>query len=260
MDLWEEMEITKIKDKEKIKSKDYLVREYPLELYVNDQKWITLLCTPEYLKELAIGYFYSEALFDNKGQILDIKTNENKLYIELDIDNFNFYENTHRILSSGCGKSMVHTFLDGRHLKKVKSEYKFSTNFFFTNIRKIQKEAELFQKTGGVHNTLLCGQEKDEEKSIFRADIGRHNAVDKIVGYCILNNISIEDKVLFSSGRVSSEILLKTARAGIPVLASRSAATDQAVKLAYRLGITLISFLRGKRMNIHTHSQRIQIQ
>ena len=93
----------------------------------------------------------------------------------------------------------------------------------------------------------------------FREDIGRHNAVDKIIGFMVLNNILPKHKILLTSGRVSSEILLKTARCGIPILVSRSAPTDLSINLANRLGITLIGFVRGKRMNIYTYERRIDM-
>ncbi|MCK5181043.1 MAG: formate dehydrogenase accessory sulfurtransferase FdhD, partial [Dehalococcoidia bacterium] len=92
---------------------------------------------------------------------------------------------------------------------------------------------------------------------VFNEDIGRHNAVDKIFGACILDNIATDNHILITSGRISSEILLKIARRNVPVLVSKSAPTNLGVKLANDLGVTLVGFVRGKRMNVYTHNERI---
>lgn len=91
-------------------------------------------------------------------------------------------------------------------------------------------------------------------------DIGRHNAVDKIFGYCFLNNIELKDKIMVFSGRVSTEILIKVARMGIPILVSRSAPTDLAINMADELGVTVVGFTRGERMNVYTHPERIRLE
>jgi FdhD protein len=112
----------------------------------------------------------------------------------------------------------------------------------------------VFKATGGVHSAALC-----EAKSIlvFSEDIGRHNAIDKIFGECILKDIPTEGCLIITSGRVSSEILLKVARRNIPLLISKSAPTNLGVRLADDLGITLVGFARGRRMNIYTNGWRI---
>jgi FdhD protein len=126
---------------------------------------------------------------------------------------------------------------------------------YSTNPEEFIERSELFKATGGVHGAALCDA---DNLLIFSEDIGRHNAVDKIFGECILKDISMDNRIIITSGRVSSEILLKVARASIPLLISKSATTNLAVKLANELGVTLIGFVRGERMNVYTHRWRIR--
>ena len=123
-------------------------------------------------------------------------------------------------------------------------------------MKELQLRAELFRLTGGLHSAALCSAEKI---LYFCEDIGRHNAVDKLVGLCLKHEISLTDKVLVSSGRISSEILVKAAKLGIPILISRAAPTSLSIELAESLGITLIGFVRGRRCNIYTHQERVLV-
>ena len=122
--------------------------------------------------------------------------------------------------------------------------------------RMLQEKAELFRITGGIHSAALC---TPEGVVYFCEDIGRHNAVDKIIGLCLKNSVTIEDKILVTSGRISSEILVKTAKLGIPILISRAAPTTLSIELADKLGITLIGFVRGRRFNVYCHTDRVTI-
>jgi len=119
----------------------------------------------------------------------------------------------------------------------------------------MQRESELYRATGGVHSAALCD---NRALLIFSEDIGRHNAIDKIFGKCLIEGIQTDNRVIITSGRISSEILLKIAKRNIPIIVSRSAPTSLAVKLANKLGITLIGFARGKRINIYTNDWRVQ--
>lgn len=234
---------------------DNVVVEYPLSIIVNKEKYVTLVASPIYLDELAIGYIYSEGLIKSKQDISLIKIDNGIVEFELNIDIKTLPKNKDRIITSGCGKSIIYTDLDGSDLEKNKLETKIPREYIFNMVNILYQRSELFRETGGVHNALLMAF--DGGLSIFREDIGRHNAIDKIIGYMVLNEISPEKTALVTSGRVSAEILVKVARRGIPLLVSRSAPTDLAVKLADELGITLIGFVRGKKFNIYSYAERI---
>jgi len=115
----------------------------------------------------------------------------------------------------------------------------------------------VFKATGGVHSAALC---HTKGIFVFSEDIGRHNAIDKIFGECVLRDIPTDDHMIITSGRISSEILLKVARRNIPILISKSAPTNLGVRLADELGISLIGFVRGKKMNIYTNRWRLVAQ
>ena len=116
------------------------------------------------------------------------------------------------------------------------------------------QRSEVFKATGGVHSAALCDT---KNILVFNEDIGRHNAIDKIFGECLLKDIPTDERLVITSGRVSSEILLKVARRNIPIIISKAAPTDLGVKLANDLGMTLLGFVRGKRINAYANEGRI---
>src|SRR3954449_1209026 len=124
----------------------------------------------------------------------------------------------------------------------------------FRLMEEMQKSATVFKHTGGVHNAGLCNI---NGMLLTRMDIGRHNALDKIYGYCLKNDIAVKDKVVVFSGRISSEILLKVAKIGCEVVLSKSAPTELALNLADELGITTVGFIRGESLNVYTRPERI---
>ncbi len=121
-------------------------------------------------------------------------------------------------------------------------------------VKEFQDCSQVYRITGGVHSAALCDT---GSILVFADDIGRHNAIDKIFGQSLLENIPTRDRIILTSGRISSEILLKVAKRNIPIIISKSAPTNLAVRLANDLGITLIGFVRGKRMNAYTNDWRI---
>lgn len=129
-----------------------------------------------------------------------------------------------------------------------------TTEDCFRLMHDMQEGADIFKQTGGVHNAALCNV---NGIILSRMDIGRHNALDKIYGYCLRNNISMQDKIIVFSGRLSSEILLKVSKIGCEIVLSKSAPTELALQLAEQLGITTVGFIRQQALNIYTQPQRI---
>jgi FdhD protein len=160
-----------------------------------------------------------------------------------------------RIITSGCGKGM--TFFDYRDFnqcEKISSTIKVPAERILQLMNEFQKMSALFLETGGVHSAALA----DEEGIIvFAEDLGRHNALDKVFGEALSKGIRLSDKIILSSGRLSSEITIKALKRGIPILASPSAPTNLAIELARQLGLTMLGFVRGKRLNIYSGSERL---
>jgi FdhD protein len=121
-------------------------------------------------------------------------------------------------------------------------------------MKRFSRISSIFMRTGGVHSCAVC---REGEVVISNDDIGRHNALDKVFGKCLLEEIRLDDKLILTSGRISSEILIKVARMGAPIIVSRCAPTDLALRLAEKVGITVIGFARAGRMNIYTHPERV---
>jgi FdhD protein len=243
---------------EKKRTDDIVVREFPLTIILNNQELVTLLCTPIHLDYLAVGFLSSEGLLKSKDEINKITVDEKRgvVRIETKQDTKQAGELVFkRLITSGCGRgASFYSAADVAGQIKVESKTGISANEVFELVKEFQHRSQIFRTTGGVHSAALCDTKRI---LIFSEDIGRHNAIDKIFGECVLKDVPTDGRVTITSGRVSSEILFKTARNNIPILISRSAPTDMGVKLAVDLGVTLIGFVRGKRMNVYANDGRI---
>lgn len=241
-------------DGEKVE-KDVVVREVPLTIFLNRQEIITLMCTPDDLEDLALGFLYSEGLIENKEEIdgITLGEEEGSIRIELKDKSPVNLEGLKKTSTSGCGKGGIFLGQEGK-TKKVESKLKVSLFQVLSLVREMEKRSSLFRKTGGVHCAALAEKEKI---LIYREDVGRHNAVDKVIGNCFREGLTTSDKIIITSGRLSSDLSWKAGKAGIPVVVSRTAPTSLGARLAQISGITLIGFARGRRMNIYTHSWRI---
>jgi FdhD protein len=161
-----------------------------------------------------------------------------------------------RTVTSGCGKgSLFYYSLDALLSKPVESGAKVSPARIIERIEDLNRLSETYRRTHGVHNTALASR---DETLLFRDDIGRHNAVDMIVGHVFLHGISLKDKMLITTGRLTSEMLIKAAKIGIPILVSRNTATTLAVKLANSLNITLIGYARAGKFTVYAGKERIE--
>ena len=235
---------------------DTVVTEFHLTIVLNNRELVTLLCSPAKLDFLTIGFLYSEGLINSKDIIKDIVLDPERGIIDVTTkEPIKSPEDilSRRIIASSGGKGA--SSLSAVHPRsRIDSQIHISPPEVLNLIQEFVHHSELFAATGGVHSAALC-----DTKAIlvFSEDIGRHNAIDKIFGECIVKDIPTHNRLLITSGRVSSEILLKVAKRNIPILISKSAPTNLGVKLANDSGITLIGFVREKRMNVYTHTWRL---
>ncbi len=257
--MFEETEIERISLKEGTSHiKDKVVREIPFTLKVNDIEIATLLASPSQLLELAVGYLFVEGFILSKSDIKDIVVNDKALFARVETKNKITEEEIkkNRVITSGCGRNIsFYNVEDFKNCPPIQSDLIIEASHAMALMKEFQNKSEIFKTTGGVHSAALC--EKDKIVALAE-DIGRHNAVDKIVGGLILKGEDPKNKFLLLSGRISSEMLLKAARIGIPIIISRSAPTDMAVRLAKQLKITLVGFARGSRMNVYSEGERIK--
>lgn len=250
-------EILKINRGEKTVENDSIITEYPFTLFLNGKEFLTLLCTKMLLEYLLVGFLISEGLIDGKDDIEKIDIDEEKGvgYVET-VNKTNLMEKLYgkRTLTSGCGKGTVfYNVVDSFKSKKVDPNYRLDIDSIIEVVRSFSRHSDMFLETGGVHS---CALSDGKDIVVFADDIGRHNALDKIIGEAIMREIDLSDKVVLTTGRISSEIMIKIAKRGIPAIVSKSAPTKLALEIAEDLNITVIGFARGLKMNIYTNIDR----
>ncbi|MCK5341132.1 MAG: formate dehydrogenase accessory sulfurtransferase FdhD [Desulfobulbaceae bacterium] len=239
---------------------DPVAAESSCTLVVNDEPLVSLLCTPHELDALAIGFLLSEGLLESRESLLSIHVDDKKATVRIRLKDLptDMHSRFHKkTITSGCGHGV--TFTDAKDLISLPRDHDtvhLSPEKIQNLMRKFRKLSDLFLKTGGVHSAALTDQ---DNILLFAEDIGRHNAVDKLIGKAFLAWIPLDDKILLSSGRISGEIMTKVVRNRIPVLVSRTAPTCFAINMAEDHGVTLIGFVRRNRMNIYTHPLRIKL-
>lgn len=251
--IWQERE------GERRELEDTVVVEAPLTVFFNDREVVTLLCTPRHLDELAVGFLLSEGFLKERTRLekVEVDGEEGRAVIRYRGDSPVARETfLKRVITTGCGRGTSFYHLTDAFIRPVSETGVMVDGATILRLmREAQKASELFLTTGGVHSAFLANE---KEIILLREDIGRHNALDKIIGHCFLHGIATADKMLLTTGRLTSEIILKAARQGIPIVISRSAPTAMAVELGERLGITLIGFVRGSRFNLYTHPYRVE--
>ncbi|ANF97924.1 formate dehydrogenase accessory sulfurtransferase FdhD [Paenibacillus bovis] len=240
---------------------DTVVSEQPVTIKVNGEEFVTLVCTPEYIEDMTIGFLASEGVIQRYSDIQELWVQEQQGYVHVRTDRWNPQHRqlfTKRYITSCCGTSRQGFvfFNDARTAKKMEDIHvRVSFEQCFQLMDNVQQSAELFQRTGGVHTAALC---EPDHILLGRSDIGRHNALDKIYGWCLRHQINMQGKIMVFSGRISSEILTKVSKIGCEVILSKSAPTALALDLADHLGITTVGFVRDDSCNIYTHPQRIR--
>lgn len=254
IDETEQIKVLRITETDRQPQDDSVAREYPLTIILNNQELATLLCSPSEPHYLATGFLVSTGLLQNRSDIKNITYDQRTGSVRVDTNKIINGNHDPRIyITSGCGRGTLFKQPENNKLA-ITSQITLTVAEILALTKQFQQCSKLFKVTGGVHSAALCDH---KEILLFKEDIGRHNAIDKIFGDCFLNKITTDDRIILTSGRVSSEIILKVAKRNIPVLVSPSAPTDVGVRSAITFGMTLIGFVRGKRMNIYAGDWRV---
>jgi FdhD protein len=223
-----------------------VVREQPLSVYVNGEKFLTLLCSPMMLEALVVGYLWMEQVIADVADITRLAVSAVDGRAEVTLARPVTLP-TERILTSGCGGGITFR-IDHRLFPPLHSRLRVRPADLSARMKELFAAAVQYQRSRGIHGAALSDGER---LLIVAEDVGRHNAVDKIKGEALLRGIPTEDRVLLSTGRVSSEMLLKAARMGVPVVASRTSPTEMAVALAEQLGVTVCGYVRPDGLNVY---------
>lgn len=239
---------------------DEVASELPVRLVLNDQPLVTLLCTPTELEEMAVGFLLSEGILLGRTDITRLELSRTEPVIRITLSSLppdweKLFDT--RAISSGCGKGITLTNYDRARDRRIEVEGPLLSLDDIRNLlTRFRNISSLYLETGGVHSAALSD---GKDLLFFSEDIGRHNAVDKLIGKAFLKGVPVENKILLTSGRVTSEITTKAGRNRFPVLISRAAPSCMAVSYAEDMGITLIGFARGDRMNIYTWPNRVRL-
>ncbi|MDP3880149.1 MAG: formate dehydrogenase accessory sulfurtransferase FdhD [Dehalococcoidales bacterium] len=244
-------------DSNRTSVEETVARESALTIILNNQELVTILCSPANLKALAVGFLYSEGLLDSKDEIKKLLVDERRGLVRIETtEDKGFTQEvlSKRMLTSGCGAGTTFFRAVDAAIPKVESQLKISADEIFALVNEFQHGSQLYLATHGVHSAALCDT---KNILVFGEDIGRHNAIDKIFGQCFLEDIPTDNRIVITSGRISSEILNKVAKRVIPIIISISAPTSLGVKVSDSLGITMVGSVRGRKMNVYTNDWRV---
>ena len=220
--------------------------EYPLTIVVNGQKWASLYCSPQHLDELAVGFLESEGTVEKIEEILEISVTPNCVSLRVN----KAVAPKELIITSSGGKFPQ----EEKDLKSLTLDKTFQGKAILELVEEFENASSVWRLTHGVHSAALSDGSK---LLVFREDLGRHNAVDKVYGNFLLQGLSAEGTILLLSGRISSEMVSKALRRKSPVIVSLASPTDKALNLAEKTGITVIGQARGGKMKVYTFPERI---
>ena len=241
---------------------DYVAEEKPFYLLINTTFWATILCSPTNLKELAVGHFLSEGIIKSTEEIEEVilKESESTCYVklkpEIKVEDRVKISRLHaRIIHSACGDSSE--YQNANKILKVKSNLKVKAQTIFDSVKQLNFKAEGYRRTGGFHAAAIY--KVGGQLVALAEDVGRHNAVDKVIGMAALNKVDFGECFLALSGRMSGDVVFKAANVGLPIIASLAAALSSGISMAESADLTLVGFVRGKRFNIYTCPERITV-
>ncbi|HSW11073.1 MAG TPA: formate dehydrogenase accessory sulfurtransferase FdhD [Bacillota bacterium] len=241
---------------------DAIAGETSFTISLNGRELVTLQATPDHLDELAFGFLRSEGFITSAADVTDLELDPRTATVEVSIPDLpDFAPRFHgrRVLTSGCAGAL--SLVDLARLKPLTGD---SDQVFLSRQRlevmlRCLSAAPLFRLTGGTHSALLAsGDAEGDSHVVLREDIGRHNAVDKVVGRLTLDGVPLGGRILATSGRVAGDLVRKAVGLGLAVIVSRSAPTSLAVELAERMRLTLVGFARGDRLNVYSGHQRLR--
>lgn len=224
--------------------------EMELTIYVNRQELVTILCTPIKLNCLVLGFLYTEGIISGIGDVASMRVCEEEWLADVRLSNPEYKLPTLRTLTSGCGGGVAFK-TQGR---RVDSDLVVTPTEVLSLMKQLREQMELYRLCGGVHASALSDT---KDILVVAEDIGRHNTLDKIQGECLLRGLPVRDRVLLTTGRVSSEMLLKAAEMQAPLVVSRTSPTERAISLAAGLGIALVGYARGGRLSVYSHPERL---
>ncbi|MBE9637005.1 formate dehydrogenase accessory sulfurtransferase FdhD [Salipiger mangrovisoli] len=233
-----------------------VVEERPLTIYLNRQEIVTAMTIGDYPEYLALGFLRNQGMLRADDVVTGVDYDDEIETVVVRTERETSYEEKvqKKTRTSGCAVGTVFgdmmEGLEGLTLPQAEVR----TSWLYALAKEINTTPSLYLEAGAIHGTVLCQQDKP---LVYMEDVGRHNAVDKISGFMFRHGMGAEDKILYTTGRLTSEMVIKTALMGIPVLASRSGFTAWGVEIARQVGLTLIGRMRGQRFVCLSGEERL---
>jgi FdhD protein len=231
-----------------------VVEEAVVEIALGGRVLVRASCLPEALEDFAVGFLASEGLIAGPQAIASINVSADlrRVDVRADVDPDLLVLFRERMaMSSGCGQGASGA---AEGLNPVASDAQFRPEDILDRMKDLEQASALFRETGGVHAAALTD---GKTLTAFAEDLGRHNAVDKVIGRSLRAGAALAGQALLSTGRVSADVMAKAVRVGIPVVASHGAATSRAIELALAADIAVVGFARGRKMNVYTSPWRL---
>lgn len=233
------------------RSMDTILREFDVSIWLNGVRIVELLAIPRMLRELVIGYLYTERMIHSLDEIKDLVIDEQGCSVHVTLHQDPASGDTKATTDSGDYRMIPYQFYSEDQLRPLRY-VEYDPAVVIENFQRLMTGSVLFQNTGNVHSVQLC---RGAEILYFAEDIGRFNAFDKAVGSALLDGVNLEECSVYTSGRIPSSIAMKALRAGIPMIVSRSAPSDRTLEIAQQYNIRIIGFTKRDRLNIY-HEQR----
>lgn len=228
--------------------------EAPLRLHVNGREWATIMCTPREQDELALGFLRAEGVIQSLDDVRRVVICPSgtcvEVWLKQDVEP---PEPGRRVITSGCGGGLTFDDLSARSAP-LNTTTRLTPERLFACMRELYQAAQLYAVTQGIHTSALT----DGERLLLIAeDVGRHNTLDRLWGKAMKQGIATEGRILLATGRISSEMLSKAARMGVPIVASRTSPTSLSVKLGRAWNITVIGYVRRNSLRVYAAPERI---
>ena len=223
-----------------------VVEERPLTIFLNSTEIVTAMTVGDYPEYLAIGFMYNQGMLESFTDVAGVDFDEELETVVVRTRSKTTYEEklAKKTRTSGCAMGTVFGDLFAAVENIELPDSRVRTSWLYALANRINRTPSLYLEAGAIHGTVLC---REDTPLVYMEDVGRHNAVDKVAGWMLSEGVSPDDKILYTTGRLTSEMILKTAMMRIPILVSRSGFTAWGTEIAQAVNLTLIGRMRGKR-------------
>ena len=242
-----------LKRREKVEKEDIVVVDKPTNIFVDGRHYVTLMGSPKNIRELAIGHLLGEGIIGALEDLEGVRVRGVNVYLKIKGGANLEAAKLSRVITTACGVTDIE--LGELNIPRPKST-EFRAGDISNALESLLSSTKVFRKTGGTHAAAIFTQ--GGELKFCMEDVGRHNAVDKVIGRGLIEGTDFTKSFLVSTGRLSGDVVVKCARAGIPLVASKAAPMETGILAAEMFGLTLLGFVRGSRLNVYTNPKRVK--